>query len=334
MFLGVDGGGTKTAFCLITDKGEVAARVQAPSTAYFSAGIDLVGRVLRGGVAAVCADAGTAPDRIDHAFFGLPTYGEASGDIPTLQAAAGDALGHHRYACGNDMVCSWAGSLGGADGINVVSGTGSITYGEHDGRSARVGGWSELFGDEGSAYWIAVRGLNYFSRMSDGRLSPGPLYKLVREHLDLTDDLELIDVVLNRWQGDRSKIAALSTLVVTAAERGDRYGWEILARAARELAETVDTARERLGFRPGQPVPVSYSGGVFKAGPSILDTFRSELERRYAAYELRSPLYPPDVGAALYAAKLNAHPLDHAALQHLKTAIVHTTSWGEDDEQE
>ena len=29
----------------------------------------------------------------------------------------------------NDMLCGWAGSLAGADGINVIAGTGSMTYG-------------------------------------------------------------------------------------------------------------------------------------------------------------------------------------------------------------
>ncbi|TDD86861.1 N-acetylglucosamine kinase [Actinomadura darangshiensis] len=320
MFLGVDGGGTKTAFCLVTADGDVAAQVQGPSTDYFSVGIDLVGRVLRDGVAEVCAEAGITSGNVRHAFFGLPTYGEASGDVPVLNAAARDALGHDRYACGNDTVCSWAGSLGGEDGINIVSGTGSITYGEHDGRGVRVGGWGELFGDEGSAYWIAVRGLGCFSRMSDGRLPAGPLHTLIREHLDLNDDLDLVDVVLNRWHGNRSKIAALGRLVVTAAGQGDRRCGDILAEAARELAETVDTTRTQLGFRPGQPVPVSYSGGVFKAGPLILDAFRSELDKRYAAYELRDPLFPPDIGAAIYAARSSSAPLSPDALQRLQSA--------------
>jgi N-acetylglucosamine kinase-like BadF-type ATPase len=332
VFLGVDGGGTKTAFCLVSDGGDVTAQVQAPSTDYFSVGIDLVGRVLRDGIAAVCDEAGITRDDIRYAFFGLPTYGEASGDVPTLKAAARDALGHDRYACGNDMVCSWAGSLGGADGINIVSGTGSIAYGEHDGRSARVGGWGELFGDEGSAYWIGIRGLNCFSRMSDGRLTAGPLHALIGEHLGLKDDLDLVGVVLNRWQGSRSMIAALSKLVVTAAEQGDAQARAILDEAARELAGTVDATRVRLGFHPGQAVPVSYSGGVFNAGPLILDPFRSELEGRYGAYELRDPLYPPHIGAAIYAAKLSARPLSHPALQRLQSAPG--TSLGGNDERE
>ena len=31
MYLGVDGGGTKTALCLVDEDGRVAARAQAPS---------------------------------------------------------------------------------------------------------------------------------------------------------------------------------------------------------------------------------------------------------------------------------------------------------------
>lgn len=305
MFLGVDGGGTKTAFCLVTADGEVAAQVRAPSTDYFAVGIDLVGRVLREGITEVCREAGIAPGDIRHAFFGLPTYGEASGDVPVLDAAAGDALGHDRYACGNDVVCGWAGSLGGADGINIVSGTGSIAYGENRGRSARAGGWGELFGDEGSAYWIGIRGLSHFSKMSDGRLPSGPLYTLVRERLELREDLDLVDVVLNRWKGGRGRIAEVARVVAAAAEQGDGHAAGILAEAARELAEIVDVTRVRLGFADGDAVPVSYSGGVFQAGPSVLDVFRDELKARYPAYELRDPLYPPHIGAAIYAAKLS-----------------------------
>ena len=75
------------------------------------------------------------------------------------------------------MVCSWAGSLACADGISVIAGTGSMAYGEYAGRQARCGGWGELIGDEGSAYWIAREGMNLFSRMSDGRAARGPLHR-------------------------------------------------------------------------------------------------------------------------------------------------------------
>ena len=320
MYLGADGGGTKTALCLVDEGGRVAAQTQAPSCYYFKEGIELVGRVLKEGIDEVCAQASVVPAEIRYAFFGLPTYGEVSGDVPTLDAVPGEILGHGRYACDNDTVCGWAGSLGGVDGINVVSGTGSITYGERLGRGARVGGWGDLFGDEGSAYWISIRGLNAFTRMSDGRLPVGPLHEALRTHLGLAADLDLVDVVLNRWQGGRSEIAALSRVVVEAAKSGDECAEEILSEAADELASLVDTTRRILDFGPEEKVPVSYSGGVFSVR-SIVDGFGAALEALHDGYELRKPLYSPVIGAAIYAARLAGEPLDSETLGRLEASM-------------
>jgi N-acetylglucosamine kinase-like BadF-type ATPase len=319
MYLGVDGGGTKTAFCLLHEDGRVAARALAPSCYYFTEGIGLVGRVLREGIDEVCTRASVTPAEIRYAFFGLPTYGEVSGDVPILDAIPEEVLGHDRYACDNDTVCGWAGSLGGVDGINVVSGTGSITYGERDGRGVRVGGWGDLFGDEGSAYWISIRGLNAFTRMGDGRLPVGPLHEALRNHLELEADLDLVDVVLNRWQGGRSEIAALSRVVARAAESGDDCAAQILSEAADELAELVDSTRRQLDFGPDEMIPVSYSGGVFNI-PSVVEGFEAALGDLHDSYDLREPMHSPVVGAAIYAAKLAGDPLDAETLGRLETA--------------
>lgn len=321
MFLGIDSGGTKTALVLVDPDGTVAARTQAPSCYYLgsSEGPALVDRVLRRAVAEICDRAAITTAEVEFAFVALPGYGEVSRDLAALDAAPRAALGHDRYACGNDMVAGWAGSLGAVDGINVVSGTGSICYGEHDGSGVRTGGWGELFGDEGSGHWIAVRGLQAFSRMSDGRLPPGPLVQRLRERLGLGSDLDAIDVTLGQWRGDRSRVAALSTVVAGAAAEGDEEAASILLRAAAELVALVDTARRRLGFPPDEQVPVSYSGGVFAAAP-VREEFVRLLSTADARYDLRQPLYPPDLGAALYAARLAGMPLDPAALRRLRDA--------------
>lgn len=214
------------------------------------------------------------------------------------------------------MVCGWAGSLGGADGINVVSGTGSIAYGERDGTAWRAGGWGELFGDEGSGYWVATQGLNAFSRMSDGRLPSGPLVPAVREALGLGSDLDAVDIVLNRWHGDRAKIAAMSRAVARASEAGDPVATQILRDAGRELSVLVDVVADALGFDDSDVVPVSYSGGMF-AAPYVLASFTEHVTASSRTVDLREPLLPPHVGAAVYAARLAGHQLDPDQLQHL-----------------
>lgn len=319
MFLGVDGGGTKTAFCLLRRDGVVVASALGPSTYANSERRDLLLAVLGNGTAAVCTHAGLTPADIDYAFFGLPGYGEVISAVPMLDQAPLEVLHHRRYACDNDMVCGWAGSLGTGDGVNVISGTGSMAYGGHAGRRARVGGWGEIFGDEGSAHWIAIRGLSAFSRMSDGRISRGPLYHMLRERLGVTDDFDVIDVVGNQWGGRRSDVAGLSTVVVDAAAHGDPSAEHILTEAVAELALVVDACRRQLDFPPDEVVPVSYSGGVFSAGV-VQKAFIHELDER-AGYDLRAPLYPPVVGAALYAAKLAGTPLSQDAIQRLQSTM-------------
>lgn len=318
IFLGVDGGGSKTGFALVDEAGNLRAQTQGRSCYYFTEGIDLVERVLRAGVTDVCARAGIRTADITHAFFGLPSYGEVREDIARLDAAPRRVLAAD-YTCDNDMVCGWAGSLAGSDGINVISGTGSMTYGERQGIGGRVGGWGELFGDEGSAYWFAISGLNAFTRMSDGRISRGPLYDAMRRRVGIDSDLDLVDIVLNRWRGERGSIADLSKVVVEAASAGDEESTRILREGSSYLVELVEATRAKLDFGIDEVTPVSYSGGMFSASAIRLG-FERELAASSSPYEVRTPRFSPVVGAALYAAKTAGSPLSETALARLRSS--------------
>ena len=302
-FLGVDGGGTKTRFALVSQR-KLVAEAQLGTSYHPDVGLDGVGDVLAEGVAQVLARAGIQASQITHAFFGLPAYGEDSQVTPVLRALPASILGHERYTCDNDMVCGWAGSLGAEDGINIVAGTGSIGYGQRRGRAARAGGWGETFSDEGSAYWIAIQGLNVYARMSDGRLPRGPLHALINQALNLQDDLDLCAQVYGPGARSRGELAQLSPLVAEAAKLGDAAALEVFRRAGRELAEIAIALRAKLGYEAGEAARLSYSGGAFSTGDLLLLPFRAALADAGAAFEICRPLYDPHFGAALYAAKL------------------------------
>jgi N-acetylglucosamine kinase-like BadF-type ATPase len=319
LFLGVDGGGTKTRFVLADRDGQLVAAHEGPNSDHLQIGIDGVRDVLADGLAALFGEAKIDGGAVAHAFFGLSGHGEDSAAQVLLDVLPEPMLGHRRYRCGNDMVCAWAGSLGGEDGINIVAGTGSIGYGERRGKTARAGGWGEVFGDEGSAYWIAVQGLNVFTRMSDGRLPKGPLHAAFKASFGLSADLDLCGKVMNA-RGRRS-IAAVSQLVARAAHDGDAVAMRIFDDAARELAAVVEAVRQALGFAPGERVLVSYSGGVFKAGPLILVPLERHLEEKSGSYRLQAPIIAPSGGAAIYAARLAGQPLSGAAIGRLARAI-------------
>jgi N-acetylglucosamine kinase-like BadF-type ATPase len=319
LYLGVDGGGTKTALVLLDSEGTIRATHLAPGSYYLTIGVEGLGTLLVEAVNAVLAKAGASSEEVNFAFFGLPAYGEDTALIGALSQLPQRCLPAGHFLCGNDMICGWAGSLLCRDGISIVAGTGSICYGERNGNIARCGGWGELFSDEGSAYWIACRGLNLFSRMSDGRAAKGPLYEIVREHLKITEDLDLCAHVFSQLGGDRARIAQLSRWVTQAAAAGDPKAMTIVRESAEELALMVDATRRHLEFGITEPVAVSYSGGVFdNLGALLLKHFTAALQEFRPGYRVSEPVLPPGIGAALYAAKRHGKPLSDAAIARLR----------------
>lgn len=321
-YLGVDGGGSKTAFLLIDEAGHVlAAHTEGPAY-YLETGWDAMRAMLARGILATLDKAARPPSSLGFAFVGLPAYGEDSRLVAALNTAASPTLEPAQYRCGNDAVCGWAGALACQDGINLTAGTGSIAYGEFNGRAARAGGWGELFSDEGSAYWIAREGLNLFSRMSDGRTPRGPLYETVRRHFALQSDLDVCAAIYDKGQMQRSHLAALSRLIAEAAAAGDAHASALFSRAAFELAQIVDAVHRQLEIPDHVTVLVSYQGGMFKQRDLLLARLQSKLAMDDRHYRFVAPRLPPAAGAALYAAKLSGAPLLGSAVNALEKLLA------------
>jgi len=303
LFLGVDGGGTKTRLVCIDEAGIERASVRVKSTYHPEVGVAEVINRLEHGLTLICAELGITRQALRSVFFGLPAFGEDRAADARLTAACGAMLGHARYRCDNDMVCGWAGSLACEDGINVVAGTGSIGYGERQGRGARAGGWGEVFSDEGSAYWVASRGLTVFSRMSDNRLPKGPLHAHLVTALSLEQDIDLCQRVMGPPAMTRGELAALAPIVAAAADEGDVHASAILEEAAEQLVAMAVAIRASLGFPLATEVPLSWSGSILTEVAQVRERFCEDITAS-GGFRLTTPLHDPAYGAALYARRL------------------------------
>jgi N-acetylglucosamine kinase-like BadF-type ATPase len=317
-YLGIDGGGTKTDFLLIDERGRVLATHHGGSAYYVETGFDTLQATMAAGIRATLQQAGLAATDLEFTLVGLPAYGENRAHLPRLDGIVADVLPEGRYRCDNDMVCGWAGALAGRDGINIVAGTGSIAYGEFETRRARAGGWGEIFSDEGSAHWIAREALTLFSRMSDGRSPRTALYEIIREHFKLGNDLDLCAAVYGPPTLTRSGLAALAPLVARAAREGDAGARQLFAKAAQELAEIVHACRDQLRAPSRLPLPVSYSGGMFRLEDLLRPLLANALGGGDRSYEFVAPRLAPAAGAALYAAKLAGTPLCAESISELE----------------
>lgn len=301
-FLGVDGGGTTTEFLIIDENGAMLSRTLLPTSHYKQTSFDNFKHVIESGVREVCKKANIKVSDLTYSFIGIPGYGEIITDMPRLEKIVLDILGSSNFKCGNDSEVAWAGSLACQPGINLVAGTGSIGFGHDNNNSMdRAGGWGDLIGDEGSAFWLSLKMLEVFTKQADGRLDKTALYKVVKDQLNLENDFDILDLVLNKYERKRDKIASLAYLVYEAAKLNDPYALDLYKLAAYENFLSVKALVEKLEFNKGEEILVSYSGGVFKSQDYVLKPLQSLLTDYNKDIKLIAPILTPVSGAALYA---------------------------------
>lgn len=295
-WLGIDGGGTKTAFSIFDDRLRMLDRFTLPTCHYAQAGLEGMREVLDRGCARARACEALGDDY--GIGFSICGYGEDAEADRAARAAAESIAGPHPHAIVNDVEAAWAAGLDMADGVALIAGTGSIALGVRAGRQVRCGGWDYEVGDEGGGGWMGRELLRAFTRQSDGRDPRGPLHALVRERLRLDDDFEVI-ARARELLPDRTRTAALSPLVTEAAEAGDASARAIFERAAREEADLVRTLVGELfsdRIADEGAVPVACIGGTFQAGAHILRPLSAALP---SCCRLVRPAHEPDVGAVL-----------------------------------
>jgi N-acetylglucosamine kinase-like BadF-type ATPase len=303
-YLGVDGGGTKTAFVLIDEEGKLCSYTKMKSCHYIQVGFKKFEEIIKNGIKKVCDLNGCKIDDISYSFLGLPGFGESKEDEIKLVRIVEKILNSKNFRCGNDVEAGWAGSLACEPGINIVGGTGAIGFGkDHTGNSARASGWGYYCGDEGSAYWLGKKLISYYTKQADGRLTKTPLYNIVKGEFNLKRDFDLITVVYEDLEMKRDKVASIAPLLYKAAQQNDKHAINLYKEAGYEHSLTVKAIIDKLNFNKSNKILVSYSGGVFKAGKYILDPFKEYLSDENI--KLIKPKLLPVTGAALYAMKID-----------------------------
>ncbi len=294
-WLGIDGGGTKTACSIYDESLDRLDRIVLTTCHYAQVGLDGMERVLRDGI--LWAQASGHLDGMFGIGLSLCGYGEDAHADTAIRDIVATLAGQNPYALVNDVEAAWAAGLDMTDGIALIAGTGSIAYGVHSGRTMRCGGWDYEIGDEGSGGWMGKELLRAFTRQADGRDARGPLYDLVRRELDLHDDFDIIPFARHTI-ADRTRIAALSRLVTDAARAGDASAAAIMTAAAREEADMVRAIVKGI-FEDADDtgsIPVAYIGGTFNAGELVLEPLRTALP---TSCRLIAPAHEPELGAAL-----------------------------------
>ncbi|WP_297597654.1 BadF/BadG/BcrA/BcrD ATPase family protein [uncultured Cetobacterium sp.] len=303
-FIGIDSGGTKTAVSVIDKEKKEVLNFETETGHYLQIGFEGLENLLKNILDRVQSQLDISLNEVGYIFAGIPGYGEIKEDKLKIEKVVEKSWGTLNYQIGNDMKAGWAGSLACEPGINIIAGTGAIAYGINElGEEGRSSGWGHACGDEGSAHWIAKKGIEVFTKQSDGRLDKTKFYEIFRNRIGLQDDFDLIDIVYNKYTLDRGKIAKLSLVVYEAALANEEYSKAIFKEAAVEIGLMIKAIVNQIEFI-NKPIKISYTGGVFKASDYIFNHLEEYLSKNKIDVKILEPKYSPVYGSALYSLKL------------------------------
>src|SRR5438045_740797 len=211
--LGIEGGGTKTAWALVAN-GAIIESGKLPASNLRLTPLDQITKIFHVLPRAV--------DRIGVFLAGCVTEEDRAVLLKLARAVWPKA----KIVAGSDRESGMAACLRDRDGIAVNAGTGSSVTGRSGHRVEKAGGWGHILGDAGGAYFVSVRALRSVLREYDLRRGERQFAANILHALGLNNFDELV-----RWAqtADKTEIASLAPVVFEAARKSDEAAWQIVA---------------------------------------------------------------------------------------------------------
>ncbi len=296
LFLGVDGGGTKTLVVLLDEENNVVSEGLSGASNPLRVGIETAVANISEATNKACDKIGRNPIEIVSAACGLA--GVRRTDLRMrVRERIRQKLGIKLIEVVTDAEIALYGATKDKAGLIVIAGTGSICLGRNEkGEKAMAGGWGPLAGDEGSGAGIARRALQAIAKASDGRGEQTKLSHKAMRYFRAGKSEDIL-VAIYAPQIDNIKIAGFAKFVVEAAIEGDRVAQEILSEAGRELGMAANAVIRRLKLEK-KKFSIAKIGSIFRADGLITEPLLETIHKTAPKAYLIEPLLPPAVAAA------------------------------------
>lgn len=253
-FLGIDGGGTKTAFKLTDGNGNTVRELCLGPGNPNDVGMDKTQALLRKGIGEVCAGIALS----DVTMFAGLSGGGLTGDNAGVLRRFFREFGFFAFENGSDIE-NLAGLADSQRCVLVIMGTGFAVFAVDGEKRKRIAGWGQLFDDGGSAYTLGRDGITAALCECDGSGEKTLISGLLTERLGKTAE----EALAQFYREGKKYIASFADTVFEAAEAGDRVALDILERNMSFAAEKINTALGCFGEgAEGEVIPVFVSGGL------------------------------------------------------------------------
>jgi glucosamine kinase len=295
--VGIDGGGTKTTAAVVDeDNVRVATATSGPANRR-SAGMETAGANIAEAVTEALQQAGIALDGLAGICMCLAGF-DTDLDLSVPQRALRILEFSGPAIIENDVVGAWAGATEVSPGIVAIGGTGATALGMNArGEFWRTDGWDTVLGDQGSGYAVGLAAIRAAMRMLDGRMAPTSLVHALGRAFSVETAEDMRRLVDSTPFG-KFEAASFARYVSEAAAAGDPVAQAMLREAGHALAENVAAIVRILGMQD-EAFPISTVGSVIRDAPWVTEPFEAEVNAVAPRATIRTPLHPPEMGAAL-----------------------------------
>ncbi|HMF80687.1 MAG TPA: N-acetylmuramic acid 6-phosphate etherase [Candidatus Acidoferrum sp.] len=302
--LGVEGGGTKTAWVLVEPV--VPTGGDDPAWQF---------HVIDQGKLPPSNFRLTTPERLRVIFAELPKQIDRAGvflagcgteqDRRLLKEICLEIWPNAKIVTGSDRQSGLAAALDHGDGVVVNAGSGSSVTGRRGDHIERAGGWGHILGDAGGGYSLSIQALRLILREHDLHRGAIEFTAKVLHALSLNNLDELV-----RWvrRANKMEIAMLAPVVFDAATAGDPRMMEIIEKGARVLCEYTEAVASRLHVLAPK---VALMGGLFYRDSIYTHAFRRRLKKNLPDARVAIAERAPELGAAWLAAEAGEHAVFH-----------------------
>lgn len=287
-FLGIDGGGTKTAFCLIDEDLNVIDTIYSGPTS-----LDTVDEmVMKANLAKVLEL--SVDGQIVSCFAGIGGIVSISDQEKVINVLKTfSLLSKAIIKADNDVINALVGGIGKEEGIVCIIGTGSVSYGINQTKSHRCGGYCYQEGDAGSSYDLGKKALQHLARVLDKRIKPSSFSDELMKFINVDSYASLVKYFTT---STRTEIAHLAPIVTQSSD--NEYAKAIIDQAVSEIVLMIKTVYYQLGFNSSELAIIGSLGNAKTYYRTrLINLLNSELPN----LTLIDNRYSADFGAALKA---------------------------------
>ncbi len=298
VYIGVDGGGTKTSLCAADSGGRIFSACEGFGMNYNFVGVkkaaaDFLETVGKLSLTEECKIAGIA--------IGDPSVDDLVPSPMTEEFVACVKTGLHlETQCPvylkSDAFMALYGMTGGAPGALMISGTGSMGIAvDRRGAIHITGGWGRLTEDEGSGYYIAVNGIKAALRCYDGTGPETVLLEKFRKYFG-TDNPRKFIAAYYAGCGSFPEIFGFSKEVGDAAEN-DREAEKIVHACADILIAGMGALLKKADL---SQCTAGIYGSVLLHNTQIRNRFKEGILKKYPDVKIEVPSVKPEMAALKY----------------------------------